>query len=312
MKGEVTSLKITEYSAYTRMRSRPCVVALGLFDGVHLAHRALIGKAVAEARALGTDALVFTFRSESAELKRGVGRLYPTEDKLSLIASLGVDETVVADFSELSHMSPEEFVSSCLVGSLDACVAVCGFNFRFGYRSAADAHELSRLLAEHGRRTIISEEYSFEGKTLSASLIRSLIGERRLKEASRALGEPYFISAVVEGGISLGGKLGTPTANTPIDEKRIALPRGVYRTRAEIRGEKYNAVTNIGVCPTVGARALHAETHILGFSGVLYGERVKISFLEFLRDEMEFASEEELKMQINIDKMKALNAKDDN
>ena len=299
-------MKITEYSEMRTRRSRPCVVALGLFDGVHAAHRRLIGEAVSEARALGIDAVVFTFYSESEELKRGVKRLYSTEDKLSLIASLGVDETVVAEFSSLAAMSPEEFVSECLVKRLDARVAVCGFNFRFGSSASADAKELSRLMAEHSRRAIIADEIGFEGKTLSTSLIRALISERRLDEASRALGEPYFITAIVDYGMSLGSRIGTPTANTPIDEQRIALPRGVYKTRVEINGEKYPAVTNVGVCPTVGERNLHAETHIFGFSDKIYGERVKISFLKFLREEREFASTDDLIMQINVDKMNAM------
>ena len=304
-------MRITEYSKMQAKRSRSCVVALGLFDGVHTAHRQLIGEAVAQARELGIDAVVFTFYSESRELKRGALRLYSTEDKLSLIESLGVDEAVVADFSSLSHMSPEEFVSECLVGRLDARVAVCGFNFRFGSSAAADAKRLSQLMSEHNRRTVISDEMDFEGQTLSTTLIRSLIEKGRLEEANRALGEPYFINGSVDRGISLGARLGTPTANTPLDVARVALPRGVYKTRVEIRGQTYPAVTNIGVCPTVGERALHAETHIFGFSERIYGERVKISFLKFLREEREFASEEELKMQINIDKMNAIKAEDE-
>ena len=303
-------MKITEYSTIRERREGRCVVALGFFDGVHLAHRKLISDAVSEARRRGLDALVFTFRSESEDIKRGAKRLYSTEDKLSLIASLGVDEIVVADFSELSFMSAEEFVGGFLVGRLNCEIAACGFNFRFGHRGAADAARLDELMRRAGGGTIISGEIDYGEKPLSASLIRELIANRELRAANEALGEPYFITGTVGGGISLGARLGAPTANTPIDEGRLALPRGVYKTRVSLRGVEYPAVTNVGVCPTVGERALHAETHILNFKGNIYGERVKISFLDFIREEMQFDSEEALKMQINVDINKVLNEKD--
>lgn len=287
-------------------RSGGTVVALGLFDGVHLAHRALIAEARAIAEKLCLPLTVFTFSGNSGQIKASSKRLYSDKEKLSLLEECGTDITVMADFGTLSGLGAEAFVEDFLLGSLSARVAVCGYNFRFGRGAAGDCDTLRELTKSHGAKAVVIEDYRVNGISLSSTRIRELLSERRVSEARELLGRPYFISGKVLHGLGLGKKLGIPTVNIPLPKERFTLPVGVYATAAEIDGRLFPALTNVGVCPTFEAREIHSETFILNFNEDAYGKNIKIHFIDFLRDEKQFSSANELVMQINVDKNKTL------
>jgi riboflavin kinase/FMN adenylyltransferase len=230
-----------------------------------------------------------------------VKRLYGTDEKMKIFEGLGVDFAVVADFASISSLSAEEFVKTALVGQMGCRVAVIGFNFRFGRGAEGDAETLCRLMAECGGDCEVRRELTLDGQTVCTTLIRSCLESGDIEKATKLLGMPYKISSCAVHGRGVGKKLGFPTVNTALEPWIVELKRGVYRTAVKADGRFYNALTNVGVCPTFEQRESHAETYILGFDGDLYGKTIDIYLLEFMRDEIRFNSEKELIMQINVD-----------
>ena len=297
---------IYEYPKDRELNIHECVLALGFFDGVHIAHRDLLRRAREVAEQRGLTFGVFTFASKG-NIKEGHARLYDDTEKAEIFSSLGADFTLFADFSAISGCSPEEFVTDILCKQLNCRVCVAGFNFRFGKGAKAGSAELSSIMSEAGGEAIICEEITAgDNTTLSATMIRGLILEGRISEANELLGVPYYIKGRVLHGRSDGRKMGFPTVNIPIEEGKIVPRLGVYRSAIPIDGKIYIGITNIGVCPTFECREVHLETHILDFDGDLYGKEIRIYLLDFMREERAFSSQDELKMQITIDKNTAI------
>ncbi|MBQ8268434.1 MAG: riboflavin biosynthesis protein RibF [Clostridia bacterium] len=286
--------------------ARPSVVALGFFDGVHLGHRALLRLAREKADGLGLPLSVFTFPAEDENIKRSAHRLYDTEKKLSLLASLGVDIVYMCELSAVSDIAAEDFAKKSLAEELLAAVSVCGFNYRFGRGAAGDADALCRYMKEIGRENLVLAPLYDGGELLSSRAVRAYLKNGDVERASALLGAPYTLSGAVEGGDGRGRSLGFPTVNFPLEKNRLLLPSGVYATAVRTAEGKFASVTNLGTCPTFGERVLHAETHICDFTGDLYGETVEVEFLKRLRDEKAFPSKDALTVQINIDKKEAM------
>ena len=296
-------MKIYNYTPGIRTGERTAV-ALGYFDGVHAGHRALLATAKQAAAEKGLLFTVFTFTAGNGGKDSGL--IYRNEEKLALLESLGVEAVVLADFSDISGISAEDFVKSCLYKDMGCRVAIAGFDFRYGNGRAGDANTLKSTLTELGAECIIEPEHTIDGEKISSTRIKELLSEGNVDDARRFLGYPYQLTCEVEHGRGEGKKLGFPTVNTKIDLGRATVMRGVYRTAVEISGKLYTGVTNIGTCPTFSAREIHAETYIIGYSGDLYGETVRILFLGRLRDEKKFENAEDLIMQINVDKNRAI------
>ena len=277
------------------------VIALGFFDGVHIAHRRLLSEANERARKMGVPFGIFTFRAESG-IKKGAPRLYSTEERIELFESTGADFAIVADFCEISSLSAEEFVKNVLIEGLGAAVAFAGYNFRFGRGAMGNADKLSALMRAHGGDAVICEEITSEGEAVSATVIRSLIEAGEIESANRLLGAPYFLRGRVIRGNGQGRSLGFPTVNTSLEEGRVVPRLGVYRSLVRIDGRLYNGVTNVGRCPTFGKREIHAETYIIDFHGDIYGESVTVYLVGYLREEKTFESADALIMQIEVDK----------
>lgn len=279
-----------------------CVLALGFFDGVHIAHRDLIKRARSVAMDSGLKFGIFTFKSDG-KIKVTSQRLYDDGEKADFFSELGADFTVYADFNAISGYSPEDFVNKVLIDQLSCSVCVAGFNFRFGKGAKAGASELSAFMKNGGGEALICEEItSPDGSTLSATMIRNLIADGKITEANAHLGSPYYIKGRVSHGRADGRRLGFPTANISIGEEKTIPRLGVYRTATVIDGKVYNGVTNIGRCPTFMGEEIRVETHLIGFEGDLYDKEIRVYLLGFLRDEMAFDSIESLKTQINTDK----------
>lgn len=280
-------------------------VALGYFDGVHIAHRELISLLVREARAKGLSSYVLTFENSILKAKKTQTVIYNTEEKLEIFASLGVDGVIIADFDSISSLSPESFVRDVLIDAFDTQLAVSGYNFRFGKGASADAMRLVEFMRGECREAIILGEKTIDGEPVSATLIREALSERRLDAATRMLGVPYSVSGTVERGLGLGKGFGFPTVNIPL-RADSPLGVGVYRTAVKIGEKLYTGITNVGSCPTVKEREIHTETLIADYDGNLYGTRVTVYFLGYLREEKHFDTIPELREQIYADRDKAI------
>ncbi len=285
----------------TEKRKR--AAALGLFDGVHIGHRRVIQNAVLSAEK-GFIPSVFTFGGGTLGEKRGAPVEYIYSDcyKEKLLKSLGISEIFSEDFGGLRDMSGEEFAEKILVNRLDAGYVVCGRDFRFGRGASCGVNELAELGRRYGFEVCISEDVSFEGAKISSKGIRELLKEGCPAKAAELLGGDYTVYGEVVYGKQIGRTLDFPTINQHFGEGQLVPRFGVYATQTVIDGRTYSSVTNIGVKPTIeGGRAPLAETHILDYSGNLYGKTLAVAVKKFLRQEMKFNSLAELKSAIQSD-----------
>jgi riboflavin kinase / FMN adenylyltransferase len=282
----------------------PSAVALGVFDGVHLGHRAILGTAVAHARAAGMEAVACTFDRHPAEVLqpgRAPAMITTLEDRLGLIGDTGIDAVVVLEFTrDLAAMEPEDFVKDVLLGRLHAREVVVGFNHRFGRRARGDPRLLESLATRLGFQAHEVPPMAVDGVPVSSSEIRSALQRGDVAAAARLLGRPYAIAGSVTAGAGRGRSLGFPTANVEPD-RPLLVARGVYRGRLEVEGRRHDSVVNVGVRPTFGETTLAVEAHVLDFMGDLYGRPVRLEFLDRLREEKRFASVDELRAQIARD-----------
>ncbi|HEU5321091.1 MAG TPA: bifunctional riboflavin kinase/FAD synthetase, partial [Methylomirabilota bacterium] len=283
---------------------RTAVVALGVFDGVHLGHRAILGAAVARARQAGLAALACTFDPHPAEVlqpDRAPARLTTVDERLALIAQTGIEATVVVEFSvEIAAIEAEAFVKDVLVGCLAAREVVVGFDHRFGRGARGDAHLLEALGERLGFVAHVVPPLMVGDVPVSSTEIRAALQRGDLTLAGRYLGRPYTIRGRVVAGAGRGRTLGFPTANLR-PERPVIVPPGVYGCRAAVRGARHPAVVNIGVRPTFGEGELAVEAHLLDFTGDLYGETLVLELVARIREERRFPSLEALRRQIARD-----------
>lgn len=282
----------------------PSAVALGVFDGIHLGHRAILGRAVAQARAQGLQATACTFDPHPVEVLqpgRAPAPLTTLAERLALIAETGIDATVLVAFTPaVAAIEPETFVADVLVRALRARDVVVGFNHRFGRGARGDPALLEALGRRHGFRTHVVPPLMLDGVPVSSTGIRNALARGDLEQAARWLGRPWTVQGTVVAGAGRGRALGFPTANVQT-ERPVVLAAGVYACLAEVEGRTWQAVANIGVRPTFGEADLAVEAHLLDFSGDLYGRALRLTFLRRLRDERKFPSAEALRAQIALD-----------
>ncbi|HTU84455.1 MAG TPA: bifunctional riboflavin kinase/FAD synthetase [Solirubrobacteraceae bacterium] len=273
----------------SEVRERPRRVAVGEFDGVHLGHREVIR---------GSDT-VLTFEPHPLRVVRpeAAPRLLTSlEAKAELIAGLGVEELVVIPFDEgFAHQSPEEFVDHILVDRLQATRVSVGENFRFGHRAAGDP---AMLESDPRFQTRVVPLVEVDGEIVSSSHIRGLVLSGEVALAARFLGAPFRLRGEVVAGDRRGRTLGFPTANIVPDEGLVCPGHGIYAARTQ----QACAAVSIGVRPTFGTgRALLVEAYLLDTDEDLYGEILRIDFLERLRGERRFDSPRALTEQMRID-----------
>jgi riboflavin kinase/FMN adenylyltransferase len=282
----------------------PAVVALGVFDGVHLGHRAILDAAVSRAREAATRSVACTFDPHPREVLhpgRAPFVITTLDERLALIGETGIEAAVVLRFTpELAAMEPEAFVTDVLLGRLHAREVVVGVSHRFGKGAKGDAGMLQALGRELGFSAHIVEPLSIGGVLVSSTAVRGALEQGDVAGATRLLGRPYTVVGQVVQGDGRGRTIGFPTANLAL-ERPLLVPAGVYACRASLGGAEHPAVTNIGVRPTFGRNALAVEVHILDFSGDLYGLRMALEFRDRLRDEQRFESVDALKAQIARD-----------
>lgn len=264
------------------------ICVLGNFDGMHLGHRKLFEAA----EKIGGNAVcAFTFYPFE-------GAVFPLSVKEGLLSEVS-PQIYLARFELFRDKTPEEFTDYLKACGFD--YAVCGFNYTFGRGKSGSADDLMRLFG--GNVTVVPEVREVldgEEVTVSSTLIKKLLAEGRIADANRFMGHNYILHGKVETGRMVGRKLGFPTLNQSL--KGLTTPKnGVYGGEVSLGGRKFRCLTNIGSCPTIGEEEIHAETHVIGFSGELYDKCVKIELTSFIREERKFASADELKAQIKND-----------
>lgn len=275
------------------------IAALGLFDGVHLGHRAVLDRTLRKAQEKGAQPAVFTFDTGSVTSKGDLRALITDGDKLRRFGQMGFEYVYSADFSGLKDMTAEQFADEILADKLGAVCAVCGRDFRFGKGGAADSCDLARICAERGIEVCTVEQLKIGGEAVSSTRIRGLVERGEIAKANELLGYRYGYTLAVEHGYQRGRTWDFPTINQTIPEG-LVLPRfGVYCSKVLIDGKWYAGVTNIGVKPTVKVKtAPLAETFIIDYDGDLYDKTIEIRLYEFVRPERTFPSFDELKAEI--------------
>lgn len=278
-------------------------VALGIFDGVHLGHRLILNTAKSFSEKEMKFA-VFTFKTASVETKHGMlyEYLYTENQKNDIMEKLGADYIYSPDISSIKNMSGEQFAKEILAGKMNAGAVVCGENFRFGKDASCGAEDIEKFGKKYGFDVTVCKTLEKNGEKISSGKIRDYLRNGELSKANELLGEEYFVLGEVVTGNRLGRTISFPTLNQLFEERQVVPKKGAYATSTEIYGKKYCAVTNIGVKPTVESNIKPlAETHVLDFSGDIYGKTVKTEFIGFLREEKKFPSLEHLKEQIQND-----------
>jgi len=288
----------------------PAVVSVGNFDGVHIAHQAVVRHMAERARAIGGKAVAVTFDPHPLRILRPDNApklLSPLEVKLQLLEQTNVDAVLVLPFTrDLSLMPARDFAQRVLVDALHAREVHEGYNFHFGHKAEGNVETLVAFGREMGFDVHTYSELLLRGHHVSSSEIRRLIAEGRVDRARALLGRPFSILSNPGRGRGYGTRYTVPTVNLARYDELVPA-NGVYITWLRINGECFNAVTNVGVRPTFGPDSFAIESHLLNFHEIelLAQTEVELIFLKRLREECKFESVDALKEQIGRDVAKA-------
>ncbi len=285
------------------------VAATGFFDGVHLGHRAVLGKLKETARAKGAESVVLTLwphprtvlQQDAAKFRL----LNTLEEKISLIKSLGIDEVQILHFDrEFASQTTSEYFKNYLIDKFNVTTLILGYDHRIGKDQGQTQKDIIKIANEMGIETILVEKFDNSETTISSTKIRECISGGFPEKANSMLGYRYSLEGAVVEGKRLGRTLGFPTANMKLYEPIKVLPGdGVYAVWATCVNKTYKGITNIGTRPTIGVdNERTIETYILDFDEDIYGLSLKIEMVKKLRNELTFNTLEELKIQMNIDK----------
>lgn len=285
-------------------------LALGNFDGLHMAHRRIIRRTCSLAQQAGGKCAVFLFDPHP------VTRLYPEKEFLLLssvkmraegLAQMGIDYLIVEDFNEkVAALSPFRFVADYLVNNFSVTGVVIGFDYTFGRGGRGTPVHLLKWGERFNFSVEVVPPVVINNEVVSSSLIRELLARGEVKDAAYYLGEYFKISGQVVRGDGRGRLLGFPTANLDLPEGLLLPAKGIYLCSVNFRGERYFALTNIGSRPTFHRdNKVSVEAFMLDYSGDLYGEELTVSFLHRIRREFTFADANSLVEQIRRDEKKA-------
>jgi riboflavin kinase/FMN adenylyltransferase len=285
------------------------VLALGNFDGLHRGHRKILDRMRRVAEERGATSVIMTFDPHPPRVVRpdkAPPLLMTKAQKLEAIADAGVQGAAIVRFTpELSNWEPETFVRTVLVDWLRVAEVWVGANFLFGHDRSGNFSMLRVLGARYGFKAEKIDPVRYKDFVVSSTRIRRLVSEGRVDEASALLGHQYFLDGTVMRGDERGRTIGFPTANL-CTENELLPPHGVYATTARIAGIVHASVTNIGTRPTVDASGRTVvETHIFNLDRDLYGQPIRIGFVQRLRDERRFESVDLLRAQIEADCQRA-------
>jgi riboflavin kinase/FMN adenylyltransferase len=280
------------------------IIALGNFDGVHLAHQKMFQMARQAARRLGGTAIAYTFDPHPVQVlaqSSAPPMINTLSQKLELIRKQKFKAVVVEPFDhKFAHLGSREWFEKIILDRLHAKGLVAGYDFTFGVKRSGTVETLHHLCQEYKIYCDILEAQTLGDTLISSTQIRHLISHGDMPGVAQLSGRPYFIDGTVIQGVGRGKQIGVPTANLKVENKLLPA-RGVYACRAKVGLRSYGAVTNIGYNPTFGGESLSVETHLLRFRKKLYGKKIRLFFIKKIREEKTFASVNELVGQIKKD-----------
>jgi riboflavin kinase/FMN adenylyltransferase len=292
-----------------RPRHQGSVVTIGTFDGIHPGHRALIDSLLAHGRRLGRPAMMLTFEPMPREYLAAANppaRLTSWRERWRVLQRTGLSYVLQLRFDEKLRCVTGEGFTKLLANELKAAAVVIGHDFKFGRNGEASAPMLREAGARHGFEVDVVDPVLIDGERVSSSAIRAALAAGDLKRAERLLGRPYSMVGRVVLGQQLGRDLGFPTANLRLGRKRTPL-QGIFAVRVHGIDGLPNApgVASLGTRPTVGGTVPLLEAHVFDYSGDLYGREIEVEFVSKLREELCFASLDELVVQMNEDAAQA-------
>mgnify|MGYP003294937625 CR=1 FL=1 len=286
----------------------PTAATIGSYDGVHCGHAAMIKELRGAAARRGLPITVITFMQHprilfGAECEPFL--LTTNKEKIALLEQLGVERCILLDFdSYMAAMTAERFMKEVLKEKLSVKLLAVGYDHHFGQPQESEGiNEYIAYGEKLGIEVFQTAQYTPNGTNLSSSAVRRALAAGNTEVAQELLGRPYSLEGTVAHGAALGRKIGFPTANITVSDDMKMLPKdGVYEVAVSVAGTLHKGVMNIGIKPTLqGVDLRTAEVHIIDFSQDIYEQKIAVSFLRRLRDEIPFNSIDDLKLQIGVD-----------
>lgn len=281
------------------------ILVLGYFAAVHIGHRSLFSLAESRAKVTGSSVTVVTFDDG---IYRSLGRdfreIFVLREREEIIRQYGFSVDVLPSNREFLNLSYQDFLA--LLDKKSPLEIVVGADYRFGKTALGTTKELSDYFVARDVPVHVCELLTVDGEKISSSMIGRLLSEGEVERANAILGNPFYMSGVVQKGLGNGKKMGFPTANLNFDRDKFIPKEGVYATYVYCDGKRYLAMTNVGPHPTFSYRDVNAETHVFGLDKDLYGQFIKVEFIKYLRETNYFSCINDLKQQLEIDKRNAL------
>jgi len=305
-------MKLIENIYNIKSPYKNAVIAIGNFDGVHIGHQALFHEVIEKADAISGTSIVMTFEPHPMRVLKQNGHpplitLY--EQKLELIESSGIDVLICVPFSrEFANISARAFVEDILLTRIGMKAIVVGKDYTFGKNREGNLDLLKTYAENHGFEIIASDwiqTLNGQPGRISSTRARKLIIAGDVSEAKKLLGRNYQIRGVVKAGRNRGGRLlGFPTANINLHDE-LCPKTGIYAVTAEYKNKTYKGVANIGYGPTFDDNEFAVEVHLLDFNENIYAQKIRVNFVQRIRDEIKFSNISELSDQIKKDVVKA-------
>jgi riboflavin kinase / FMN adenylyltransferase len=299
------------YKEYPKIPN--AVVSVGSFDGLHKGHRVVIKNLIEEAKRLNTESLVLTFEPHPRIVlhskKEQIKLLTNKEEKQLLFEKTGLDHLLVFPFTkEFSQTNPEDFIIKVLYEKIGMRKLIIGFDHFFGNNRQGNIELIKTLATKYNFQYIIVEAVNDGSEKISSTIIRDAIITGNLSLANNYLGHPYVINGKVARGYQIGRKIGFPTANLEINNSyKLLPPNGVYVVKAYLNGVWMNGMMNFGTNPTIAnSSERKMEIHVFDLKGIIYGESLTIALIKKIRNEIAFNNVEELKTQLEQDKIECL------
>lgn len=288
------------------------VVTIGTFDGIHIGHQTIIRQVVAEAKRNNGKSLLVTFwphpRFVISQGRSDLRLISTFSEKAEIIGGLGIDYIIKLPFTkEFSELSAEEFLKKILIDRLGVKKLFIGYDHGFGNNREGNLEFLRSKEAQFGFEVNEIPRQDIDDIGVSSTKIRNALKEGKAQLAKSLLGRYYELTGTVIEGQKLGRKIGFPTANVKVEDDYKLLPGdGVYAVKVSLEGDMYHGMMNIGFKPTMAAKERSIEVHLFDFNNEIYGRKLTIEFVTFIRNEMKFNSLDELTEQLEKDKIKSI------
>lgn len=304
-------LKIV-HSIQSFSSTKQTIVTIGTFDGVHIGHQKILNQITKNAHELNCESLVLTFfphprmvLQKDTEMKQ----LNSVNEKLELLANLGIDNLVIHPFDkDFSRLTAEEFVIEVLVNAFRIKKIIIGYDHRFGRNRTANIDDLNSFGKKYGFEVEQISAEEINEVSISSTKIRNALLEGNVEIAASFLGYNYSLTGIISKGNQLGRTIGFPTANIKIEDENKLIPsNGVYIAKSFINGKPIYGMMNIGTRPTIDGINPTIEIHFFDFKENIYGHEITVTFLKRMRDEQKFESIDALKVQLNNDMINAKN-----